>query len=487
MSRVLLMVPHEDDESLVGGPMLVNLCRSGYEVFVYIATNGDYYPFESGARARESLEALKMMGVDRSKVIFGGYGDSWQGTGIYDSGYDEVKTSAAGFRATHGPARDIDEWHFVRTNEHVSYTKGAYREDIEELIDRLRPDVIITVGFDSHPDHRTLYLMTLEALALLFKKDPAYSPAFLEKFAYEGNAFGSKDFFRFPHLPSMPPLSEFGTAFNFWEDRICYRVPGDCNSVFMASNLLFKVLLCYRTQHIWHMADSVINSDTVYWQRNMANKILGAELTATSGEVCWLNDNKLFEPDNADEEYCDLTSLCFRPEPEDEEKTVKVRLKEPSDIKLILLYFNTPGGISTDVRLKLYPEDGREKVISKHYESKNDFSVFKIETEGGSCRGFSLRFENVRGSLGLGEIEALEKEPELPFAEFLAAPQDRGRSLFLTMALRLEWLLFNVMKLIDMVGILCDRKKARYDKKRFNVLPVGDCGSDPAVYEERNL
>ncbi|MBO4913891.1 MAG: PIG-L family deacetylase, partial [Oscillospiraceae bacterium] len=60
MSRVLLMVPHEDDELLVGGPMLINLCRSGYEVFVYIATNGDYYPFESEVRARESHKALKI-------------------------------------------------------------------------------------------------------------------------------------------------------------------------------------------------------------------------------------------------------------------------------------------------------------------------------------------------------------------------------------------------------------------------------------------
>ncbi|MCR4763456.1 MAG: PIG-L family deacetylase, partial [Lachnospiraceae bacterium] len=154
--RVLLLVPHEDDELLIGGPMLVNLCRGGREVFVYIATNGDYYPFESAHRAHESLEALALMGVAPDHIIFGGYGDDWQGKALYDSAYQERKTSAAGFTQTHGPADGIEEWHFVRTREHAPYTKEAYLEDIRSLIDALRPEVLISVGFDTHPDHRAL-------------------------------------------------------------------------------------------------------------------------------------------------------------------------------------------------------------------------------------------------------------------------------------------------------------------------------------------
>jgi LmbE family N-acetylglucosaminyl deacetylase len=466
MSRVLLMVPHEDDELLVGGPMLVNLNHSGYEVYVYIATNGDYYPFESATRAHESLKALKLLGVDRSRVFFGGYGDGWQGTCLYDSGYHEERISAAGFKETHGPARGIEEWHFIMTGEHAPYTKSAYREDIKELIDRLRPEIIITVGFDSHSDHRALYQMTLEALAILYAKDSSYSPEFLEKFAYEGNLFGKRDFFCYPHLPSAPPSEDFAPVFDDWERRICYRVPGNCNTFFLMTNFLFKVLRSYRTQGIWQEADRIINSDTVYWQRNAVNKLLLAEISSSSGEVCWLNDNKLFEPVSADEIYCDLTTLCFRPEADDNEKTVRVKLKAPSDLKLLLLYFNTPGGISTDIIATFFYKEGSEQIIHKFYESKDDFSILRIELDRRTCREFSLSFRKVQGNLGLGEIEALEEEPRPPLEEFLAESQTSEQSRFLTKVLQPERLLFGAMKRIRRIKNLRDYKRDRFDRNR---------------------
>ncbi len=473
MNRVLLMVPHEDDEALAGGPMLVNLCRHGYEVFVYIATNGDYYPFESAERAGESLKALKLMGVEPGNVFFGGYGDTWLGRGIYDSDYLEEKTSAAGYRETHGPAEGIDEWHFIREKKHAPYTKSAYLEDICELIDSLRPDVLISVGFDKHPDHRALYLLTLEALSILMVKDSSYSPAFLEKFAYDGNLWGVNDFFRFPHHISAPP-EDLEAPYYDWDQRICYRVPKDCNTFFLTSNLMFKVLRSYRTQRMWTMADRVINSDIVYWQRYMDSRLKGADITASSGEVRWLCDNKFIEPVRADEEYCDLAKLCFRPEAEDPEKKVSVKLREPSDLRLILLYFNTPGGIETDVKLKLFCNDGSEQSVCRSYESRKDFSVLKIELEGRSCCGFDLSFEKVKGSLGLGEIEALEEVPGPPFEEFVTRPQEREKSIFFTGILQFEKLLFGAAKCISRIKTPYDRKKERYDRIHSRDYAEGD-------------
>ncbi|MBR0140446.1 MAG: PIG-L family deacetylase [Firmicutes bacterium] len=465
--RVLLLVPHEDDEMLVGGPMLVNLSRSGCEIFVFIATNGDYYPFESAARAEESLKALEMMGVPRDRVIFGGYGDSWRGKGIYDSGYDEEKVSEAGLRYTHGPSEEIDEWHYVRTGEHAPYTKRALLEDLYALIDGLRPDVILLVGFDSHPDHRALNCLSLEALAQLMKEDPSYAPDLLERPAYEGNLFGKPDHFSMPHPPSARPGGSAGTAFCSWERRLRYRVPDDCDTFLLTANLMFKTALCYRTQGMWTYADRFINSDVVFWQRNTKNRLLRASISASSGDAGRLNDLKLTEPVRADDGDCDLAGLCFRFDPEDAEKTVSAGFEGPCGLKRLLLYFNTPGGISADALAVLKLKDGSREVLKEHYESAEDFSVMTLEPDGRACLGFELVFENVRGDLGLGEIEALEDETRPPFEEFLAGPFKEERSPLKTALLIPEKLAFKVIRKIRRnIKTPYDRKKERYDADR---------------------
>ena len=474
MSRVLLLVPHQDDELLVGGPMLVNLCRGGHEVYVFLATNGDFFPFESAARARESIRALTLLGVDRSRILFGGYGDDWRGGSIYDAPYDEVKTSMAGFQQTHGPAPGIDEWRYLRTKEHAPYTKAAYREDLFTLMDSLRPEVLLLIGYDFHPDHRTLHLLSLEALALLMEKDPSYTPVLLEKYAYMGNLFGAEDFFRIPHLPSVRPKKVLDTAFFDWKERIRYRVPRDCDTFFLAFNRMFRAARCYRTQGMWMSADKIINTDVVYWQRNTANRVLGAEIRASSGQVRWLNDLKLFESDSVSERTCDLASLCFRPDPADEEKTVTVTLRAPSDLKLLLLYFNTPGGISVDLEATLFLEDGSEAVLREAHQSRGTYSVLRLELDGRACLGFRLRFENVRGELGLGEIEALDRVPEPPFRELLAEPRDTRYSVWKTRLLWPEKKLYRLLrKLRKRIRTPFDRKKERYRQARLEALAQG--------------
>ncbi len=465
--RVLLLVPHEDDELLVGGPMLVNLCRGGYEVFVFIATNGDYYPFESAARAEESLKALELMGVPRERVIFGGYGDSWRGKGIYDSGYDEAKVSEAGFRYTHGPSEDIEEWRYIRTGEHAPYTKRAFLDDLYALIDGLRPGVLLLTGFDMHPDHRALDLLSLEALALLMKNDPSYRPALLEKFAYEGVLFGKPDYFSIPHPPSAPPVKKEGTGFCGWESRLRYRIPKDCCSFFLAGNLMFRAALRYRTQGIWQYADRFINSDAVYWQRNTENRLLKAGIASSSGKTELLNDLKLIEPLNTCDEDGGLDGLRFRFDPGDAEKTVKASFDKPCALRLLLLYFNTPGGISADVEAVLRLENGEEAAARKHYESGESFSVMRLDLDGRACEGFELAFENVKGDLGLGELEALEEEPRPPFEALLAPPREESPSAFKTALLIPEKLAFKVIRKIRRsIKTPYDRKKERFDAGR---------------------
>ena len=215
--------------------------------------------------------------------------------------------------------------------------------------------------------------------------------------------------------------------------------------------------------------------------RQNALEALGAEIRASSGDVRWLNDLKRFEPVSADPIHCDLTSLCFRPDYTDSEKTVTVLLRAPAELKLLLLYFNTPGGISTELEATLFLEDGSEAVVRKEHKSSDPYSVLRLDLDGRSCRGFRLRFEKVRGILGLGEIEALDREPEPPFAEFLAGPMDARYATWKTRLLWPEKKLYRLMqKLRRRIRTPSDRKKERFERARSEALAQESAG-DPLI------
>ncbi len=143
-------------------------------------------------------------------------------------------------------------------------------------------------------------------------------------------------------------------------------------------------------------------------------------------------------------------------------------------MKLLLLYFNTPGGISADLEATLFLENGSEAVLRKAHQSRAAYSVLRLELDGRACLGFRLRFENVRGELGLGEIEALDRVPEPPFREFLAEPRDTRYSVWKTRLLWPEKKLYRLLrKLRKRIRTPFDRKKERYRQARLEALAQG--------------
>lgn len=54
--KVLLIVPHQDDELFVGGGLFRTLAACGdFEAYVVYMTNGDFFPHEAKVRLREAL------------------------------------------------------------------------------------------------------------------------------------------------------------------------------------------------------------------------------------------------------------------------------------------------------------------------------------------------------------------------------------------------------------------------------------------------
>jgi LmbE family N-acetylglucosaminyl deacetylase len=174
--RLLVLLPHPDDEVLCTAGLLQKATSAGADVRVVFLTLGDgnlpsfqVYSLRpvvtpgqvlnmGQTRAREALEALRLLGVSPEQTVFLGYPDSgtlrlweayWSGTGSY--------------RQRLTAARQVP--YDLALSTGAPYIAESVLDDIKELISTFVPTVIFT----SHPDdqnadHQALWLFTRAAL-----------------------------------------------------------------------------------------------------------------------------------------------------------------------------------------------------------------------------------------------------------------------------------------------------------------------------------
>ncbi len=159
-SRVLVLAPHPDDESLVVGGLLQKVSDAGGECRVIFLTNGENNPWPQraierrwrirpadrerwGSRRRlEAIAALAELGVSEGAASFWGFPD--QGlTDLLLTAGDELPERLAG---------ELDEW---------------------------RPSVLVTPSpLDLHPDHSAVAVFA--RLALASRKSVSADPLHIE-------------------------------------------------------------------------------------------------------------------------------------------------------------------------------------------------------------------------------------------------------------------------------------------------------------------
>ncbi len=420
MDKVLFIVPHEDDELFVGGGMIMNLTGSGnYEVNLFIATNGDYFASDCRKRIYESTRALLMMGIHEENIIFGGYGDNWKSSHIYNSPDNCINESCAGKKSTYLPT-DINEWHYTNHGKHAVYTRSNYCNDIYDVINRLQPDTIVCVDMDIHPDHKALSLMTDEVLKKILLKKPLYHPCYLKKYAYNGMYSSGGDYFVLPHKQACTSKAlNTGLYFN---DNNCirYTVPDACNTERIWNNTLFKISKTYKTQKIWVDADKFLNSDVIYWQRNVDNKALFAKISTTSGNNKWLNDFKLLDTDNVKNENDSYINCCWRPDSSDKEKLIHFALDNKAAIKIINLYCNSQN-LRGSINVFFYGPNHSFIKESAFPICVCEPSMFTITcSEAMEIQELEISFKEALGDIAITEIELLTEESTPPFSEFLS-------------------------------------------------------------------
>lgn len=245
--KLLVIVPHQDDEINVGGSTIIGATEEGVEVFLAFMTNGDC-DYEVPFRNNEALNASRYLNVPPENICFLDYPDC----GFPTLSVYEHKNAVFNYR-----------------NRKISW--GILLNDIEQLILKVQPDAIICTGFDSHRDHRQCEEAVLTVMRKLWaggNKVKLYST-----FAY-GNAYESVNDWRGVHWyssvmnPKACPKGYSTPSKNLtWNERIRIPVPPSCRNHVLVENPLYQALGAHESQAAYRRGMKLINSDQVYWYR----------------------------------------------------------------------------------------------------------------------------------------------------------------------------------------------------------------------------
>lgn len=164
-TRLMVIAPHCDDETLGCAGIIRNVLASGGQVLVVVMTNGDGFTFavkeqfhrlfltssdyiQSGyARQVETIHALRWLGLPDDHIIFLGYPDRGLKT-IWAATWD----SSQPYRS-----RYTDSDHSPYTNsyrQNAPYAGETVLANLEQIMRDFKPTLILSPHpADEHPDH----------------------------------------------------------------------------------------------------------------------------------------------------------------------------------------------------------------------------------------------------------------------------------------------------------------------------------------------
>ena len=406
--KVMLIVPHEDDEVNVLGGVTEEYVRYGSDVYVVFVTNGDY-SIPAQTRMEEALASLRNAGVSSNHVIFLGYGDQWASDGphLYNGGPGQVLTSHGGFTQVYGtPAHSA-------YREGRNYTAENLLADLQEVILEYRPEVIFCNDYDEASDHRAVSLAFEKVMGRILKQEADYRPRVYKGYAYSSAWLAAGDYFEenVPSTKNIYTTSQYGqeTGIYRWEDRVRLPVRGDGLSRSLFSSSIFASMRCHASQRAWEHGENVVNGDKVFWRRDTNSLCYDARITVSSGDGERLNDFMLLENNAvADMKHKPYDGVWI-PEETDTEKTARITLAEPSAVRYLVLY-DHPDPEQNVKNVHITFSDGTA-LDTGALDPGGAATVIPLDK--GWISWFSLALTEWEGEqAGLTEAEAFRQEPE---------------------------------------------------------------------------
>lgn len=339
--KVLIVVPHQDDEiNVASGVLSLDIDKSN--IYVVYTTNGDF-SINADIRYKEAIKALKCFGIKKKNVIFLGYSDQSysQNTHMYNNNNDWVSNN--NITRTYG-ALKIDEYCYSKNKEHKLFNRKNLYDDIVSVLEEIMPDIIIGIDLDFHPDHIMTSLLLEKAIGYLLQNNLEYHPIVLKTFAYENAYFGANDF---------NDLNQYGMKFikkdyhlksnPYYSDDNClsFSVSDNAKCLNLRKNVVFKAIKKHVSQLLIMHSFQIISPNNVYWYRFTDNLINKAYISVSSGNKTFLNDFMLSDIDNVlhgDKKELFYDCGIWIPEKKDNNKLIKIKFEKEEYIKYINLY-----------------------------------------------------------------------------------------------------------------------------------------------------
>lgn len=345
--KIMVLVPHEDDEiNLIGGTLPL-LIKAGAKVKVVYLTNGDFY-YKADIRIKEAIKALSVLGIDDNDVVFLGYPD-----GSDSSGYSLYKTEnrvrIKNREYTYGGFQKL-EYRMMRYGQHGEYSYASLKKDLLDFILLFRPDIIFGTDFDGHHDHRMCSLALEECInSILLRKNNTYFPYVYKGFAYSTSFNALNDFYSLNIKNTVMPKkrelayntrSQLDNPVYSWENRIQFPVDINCAENFLFKNKLYMALLKHISQAAISECERIINADKVFWERPTENLLYDANIVGSSGDIEKLKDFRFFDVDDVSNLKLPIEYLFLGwiPDIADERKELILFFDEPKKLQEINLY-----------------------------------------------------------------------------------------------------------------------------------------------------
>lgn len=409
--KVMVLVPHEDDDLLIAGQVLPEIYKNGADTRVVFVTNGDKF-FTARQRQDEARDSLKTLGIPKDKIIFLGYPDG--GTVFINKSGKPEKSFSSGLNHTNSGKHFVD-YHFTKYGTHAQYTRQNVLSDIKDVILDYCPDYIIAIDFDDHRDHRGVSMCFEEVMGNILREKQDYKPVVLKCFGYSSAWRANPDFYQLNiksvHKPVKDrlndPTYETDVPQYNWSDRIRLPVYSGAVSHSILKCPDYKALSKHLTQFAYTLADRIINGDMVYWNRRTDSLTYDADITVSSGNAKLLNDFKLVSTDRTLPKKTKFNGCVSSFKKDDNEKSVTVKFRSPKKISCISLYDdynldkNILGGIITF-------SDGSSVEVPSLNANGSETRVEFAPKEG--ITSFTFKVTSFEGdTAGLCEIEAFEK------------------------------------------------------------------------------
>lgn len=273
--RVMVVVPHQDDEILMAAGIIRHLVNRQRSIDIVMATNGDYGCRDLSvgrARLQETVKGLKLLGVPITGLHILGYADT--GMPAEDSFLTHLYEEKDGQKLYPSKCGDHTygllekpELHMEKQGCHAPYCRDSFCQDLKTVLMDKKPSCILTTSpWDIHGDHSGLYRFVCEVLDEL-KKEEGYEPELYTGLIH--SPAGDENWpLRETKIFDCPEGLEEKTSLK-WQERIRIPVPEEMLLEKGEKNLKLQALLQYETAlepNAYDFLMSFVKEEEILWK-----------------------------------------------------------------------------------------------------------------------------------------------------------------------------------------------------------------------------